>query len=85
MWTWYEKEYILLEFCFVIFLFRNILGPCSPGSFSTTGLSNCRFCSKGYYQPVSFGKQCLKCPGSTTTKGDGAAKLSECGSKFLKF
>eukprot|EP00794_Sanderia_malayensis_P007132 gene7132-7937_t len=53
--------------------------PCSPGFSSPTGLENCKSCPKGFYQPNYFGKQCLQCPGSTTTLHLGASKLEHCG------
>jgi len=53
--------------------------PCPPGTFSATGLEGCTACPIGSYQPDYYGKQCLQCPGTTTTLKVGAASLRQCG------
>ena len=56
--------------------------PCTPGTFSLNGLAPCKPCPTGTYQQSYEGKQCNKCPGSTTTTNTATDSLSACGSKY---
>ncbi|XP_056156472.1 LOW QUALITY PROTEIN: sushi, von Willebrand factor type A, EGF and pentraxin domain-containing protein 1 [Lampris incognitus] len=54
-------------------------GQCRPGSQSLNGLETCESCPLGHFQPAFGARECLVCPGDTSTVTRGAEAESECG------
>ncbi|PFX23088.1 Fibropellin-1 [Stylophora pistillata] len=52
--------------------------PCSPGSFSSTGLTPCTSCDRRSFQPLSESRACFSCPGTTVTKDPGSRSSQDC-------
>nr|CAB3265904.1 signal peptide, CUB and EGF-like domain-containing protein 2 [Phallusia mammillata] len=53
-------------------------GSCSTGHYYDTTRDYCERCAKGFYQPEGGNRNCLACPGNTTTDFDAAQSLHEC-------
>ncbi|KAM9717511.1 LOW QUALITY PROTEIN: sushi, von Willebrand factor type A, EGF and pentraxin domain-containing protein 1 [Menidia menidia] len=54
-------------------------GQCKPGSHSLNGLEICESCPLGHFQPAFGARECLLCPGETSTVTRGAVDPAECG------
>ena len=54
---------------------------CSPGFTSTTGMSPCTPCGKGFYSTSTTA--CAQCDPDSTTKTDTAGSINECTRKLL--
>lgn len=63
---------------------KHFLGPCQPGTYSTTAFEPCFACPLNTYQDRSTRKQCLKCPPGLYTWKVGANSSSDCVGKSEK-
>ncbi len=50
--------------------------PCPAGTFQVS--NTCVPCQAGSYQPNVASKECISCPGNTTTDYEGATSVNEC-------
>lgn len=60
---------------------KHFLGPCQPGTYSTTAFEPCFACPLNTYQDRSTRKQCLKCPPGLYTWKVGSNSSSDCVGK----
>ncbi|XP_038053869.1 signal peptide, CUB and EGF-like domain-containing protein 1 isoform X4 [Patiria miniata] len=51
---------------------------CTAGSFYDVVRHGCSLCPTGTYQSEGLMNYCVKCPGNTTTDGDGTTTANEC-------
>ncbi|XP_077982203.1 sushi, von Willebrand factor type A, EGF and pentraxin domain-containing protein 1-like [Glandiceps talaboti] len=51
---------------------------CSPGQYSSNGLSPCQPCPLHHFQPYSQQTDCMDCPGNRETASTGAVQESDC-------
>ncbi|XP_071809582.1 signal peptide, CUB and EGF-like domain-containing protein 2 isoform X4 [Asterias amurensis] len=51
---------------------------CPAGSYYDVSRHRCALCLSGTYQSSPLMNYCVKCPGNTTTDGDGTTSSSEC-------
>ena len=63
------------------------LAPCSPGSYSSTGLPPCRLCPLGHYSEIPGMLACIPCLGNNVTVTEGADSSELCIGRhlYLKF
>ena len=54
------------------------VAPCVPGTASWNGLSPCKECKKGYYQPETGAQFCHKCDFGQTTHSIGSTRKQDC-------
>lgn len=56
---------------------------CPPGYFSSTGLTPCQACPRGFYQENIGSNACKQCNGYETTESKGAVSKQACASKWV--
>ena len=61
------------------------VAPCLPGTASWSGLSPCKECKKGFYQPETGAQFCYKCDFGQTTHSIGSTRKQDCSKSILNF